>query len=476
MTMRVQPLGGGVERTRSVPHTRLEDDAAVEKHYQSGAKLGAGSFGVVFEGTCLKTNKKWAIKIINKEKAGSLAVKLLEREVAILKKVKQRHIIYLKEVFETPKRMYLVMEICDEGELNKLFNHEGVFSEADTRTIIQRLTSAVAYLHKNDIVHRDIKLENILVSKNPDEPSDRLNIKLTDFGLSVVKGGVGSDIQNMCGTPMYMAPEVIDNQGYSQQCDIWSIGVIAFLLICGEPPFTGQDEDGLYDSIRKGDLDFSTDAWQRISDEAKNAIQGLLKVDPAHRLTASELLDHPWITGDRSRPMNNGPTNVLEMMKQWKLEEDNEEGEEEVDGGGTNNVDDGGNDDSVNNNVKEGETCIKEKGTKISRQAGSTTSTGTKSSKQSSAPAKKTPGVSRSKLSPTEGAPSRTSRSSGHSGPSTSTSTSNSRLSTTPRSRATAPSKSPHRTVGGSRAKPNSPKGGGGTPGRGTKKKASGVS
>nr|XP_054774807.1 serine/threonine-protein kinase BRSK2-like [Lytechinus pictus] len=103
MSMRVPPLGGGVERVRSVPHTRLEDDTAVEKHYQCGVKLGAGSFGVVYEGTCLKTKKKWAIKIINKEKAGSLAVKLLEREVAILKKVNHRHIIYLKEVFETPK-------------------------------------------------------------------------------------------------------------------------------------------------------------------------------------------------------------------------------------------------------------------------------------------------------------------------------------------------------------------------------------
>nr|XP_054774808.1 serine/threonine-protein kinase 33-like [Lytechinus pictus] len=440
MSMRVPPLGGGVERVRSVPHTRLEDDTAVEKHYQCGVKLGAGSFGVVYEGTCLKTKKKWAIKIINKEKAGSLAVKLLEREVAILKKVNHRHIIYLKEVFETPKRMYLVMEICDKGELNKLFTHEGVFSEAHTRTIIQRLTSAVAYLHKNDIVHRDIKLENILLSKNPEEQTDRLNIKLTDFGLSVVKGGVGSDIQNMCGTPMYMAPEVIDNQGYSQQCDIWSIGVIAFLLMCGEPPFTGQDEESLYDSIRKGDLDFSTNAWKRISDEAKNAIQGLLKVDPAHRLTASELLDHPWITGDRSRPMNNGPTNVLEMMKQWKndllLEDKEEEAADSADGG---------NDDSMNNNVKEKN---KEKG-KMNQQSGS--STGSR---------------------PTEGTSSRTSHISGLSAPSAT----NAKLATTPRSRATAPSKSPHRTVGGSRTKPTSPKGGGGNAGRGAKKKGSGIS
>lgn len=468
--MRVQPLGG-VERTRSVPHTRLDDDAAIEKLYQSGEKLGAGSFGVVFAGTCLKTNKKWAIKIINKEKAGSSAVKLLEREVAILKKVSHEHIIYLKEVFETPKRMYLVMELCDGGELNKLFTREGIFSEADTRTFIHRLTSAVAYLHKNDIVHRDIKLENILISRNSDEPNDRMNIKLTDFGLSVVKGGVGSDIQNMCGTPMYMAPEVIDNQGYSQQCDIWSIGVIAFLLMSGEPPFTGQDEEGLYDSIRKGELDFSTMAWQRISDEAKNAIQGLLKVDPAHRLTASELLDHPWITGDRSRPMNNGPTNVLEMMKQWKndlLLED----KDEADGGERNNENgEGGNVDSMNNNVKE---AAKEKG-KAERQSGGT-SGGAKTSKSSSSTTKKTPGVSRSKLSPTDGTPSRTSRTIS----STST-TANSRLAATTRSRTTAPSKSPHRTAAAASRtpqdrKPSSPKGGGGTTARVTKKKPSGVS
>ncbi|XP_071502191.1 serine/threonine-protein kinase 33-like [Diadema antillarum] len=472
MSLRVQPLGG-VERSRPVPHTRLDDDAAIEKLYQSGEKLGSGSFGVVFEGTCLKTNKKWAIKVINKEKAGSSAVKLLEREVAILKRVNHKHIIHLEEVFETPKRMYLVMELCDGGELNKLFMHEGVFSEADTRTIIQRLTNAVAYLHKNDIVHRDIKLENILVCNEPDAPKDKLNIKLTDFGLSVVKGGVGSDsmIQNMCGTPMYMAPEVIDNQGYSQQCDVWSIGVITFLLMSGEPPFNGQDEDGLYDSIRKGELDFSTPAWKRISDEAKNAIQGLLKVDPAHRLTAHELLDHPWITGDRSRPMNNGPTNVLEMMKQWKndLLLEDKEGDDETD---DRNGDEAKNNDSVNNNVKEEEQAPKGK------DAGRRGSTGTaaKTLKPAAQTAKKST-VSRSKLSPTDGGPSRSSRSS------SSTAATNSKPFVVGRGRSNVTSKtSPHRTGPSTsratqdRPKPTSPKGGGGTSSRAIKKKPSGPS
>ncbi|XP_071830684.1 serine/threonine-protein kinase 33-like [Apostichopus japonicus] len=311
-----------LDKSRVVRHTRIDDESAIEKTYTIGSKLGSGSFGVVKTATHLETGKKWAIKIVNKEKAGSSAVVLLEREVAILKKVNHPNIIHLEEVFETSKRMYLVMELCSQGELNSLYKEKEALPEEEAKAVIKRLAKAVSYLHKNDIVHRDIKLENILLSTNPSNPEDKLNIKLTDFGLSVVKGGVGSDsmIQSMCGTPMYMAPEVIDNQGYSQQCDVWSIGVLAYMLIGGNPPFSGRDEDSLYENIRKGELDFTTNIWKEVSTEAKNAIQGLLKVDPAHRITVHELLDHPWMTGDMSRPVNKGPTNVLEMMKQWKDE------------------------------------------------------------------------------------------------------------------------------------------------------------
>ncbi|XP_038065822.1 myosin light chain kinase A-like [Patiria miniata] len=307
--------------SRTVRHTRIDDESVIEKVYTIGEKLGAGSFGVVLEATHNETKEKWAIKIVNKEKAGSSAVKLLEREVAILKKVRHKHIIHLEAVFETSQKMYLVFELCNGGEISDLFKEKGAFSEEDTRTTINRLTSTVSYLHKNDIVHRDIKLDNILLSRDPEHEDDHLNIKLSDFGLSILKGRAGSDsmMQTMCGTPMYMAPEVIDNQGYSQQCDVWSIGVIAYMLLSGYPPFTGRDEDSLYEAIRKGELDFSGAVWKKVSSEAKNAIQGLLTVDPAHRLTASELLHHPWITGEKGSD-SDGPKNVLEMMKQWKDE------------------------------------------------------------------------------------------------------------------------------------------------------------
>ncbi|XP_078000157.1 serine/threonine-protein kinase 33-like isoform X1 [Glandiceps talaboti] len=303
---------------RQIPHTRIEDESTIEKTYSFGRKLGQGSFGKVIEATRTEDGTRWAIKIVNKEKAGSSAVKLLEREVAILKRVNHKHIIHLEEIFETAKRMYLVMELCDAGELQTLFKERSTFTAEETRTLIARLASAISYLHKNDIVHRDIKLENILLSTDPLKPEDKFNIKVTDFGLSVVKGNVNSALQDFCGTPMYMAPEVIMGRSYTQQCDNWSIGVIAFCLISGIPPFHGKDEDSLYENIKKGELDFSAEPWSAVNEAAKDAISGLLKVDPAHRLTAREMTDHPWITGKDFTADER--KNVIEMMRLWKDE------------------------------------------------------------------------------------------------------------------------------------------------------------
>ncbi|KAL7866343.1 hypothetical protein AOLI_G00141570 [Acnodon oligacanthus] len=304
---------------KKVPHTRMEDEADIQQIYSFGRKLGQGSFGVVFEATHIVTQKKWAIKKVNKEKAGRSGVKLLEREVNILKRVNHAHIIHLEEVFETPKKMYLVIELCEGGELKRLLQKSKRFSEEETRHIISSLAEAIVYLHKKDIVHRDLKLENILVkSYHHSDDNGAVNIKVTDFGLSVQKGGVGSEnmLQATCGTPIYMAPEVINGHEYSQQCDVWSIGVIMYMLLCGEPPFMSSSEEHLFELIKKGELNFSGSVWDTISDAAKKVLRCLLKVDPAHRITASELLDNPWVGGDNST--NASPTNVLEMMRQFR--------------------------------------------------------------------------------------------------------------------------------------------------------------
>ncbi|XP_043938745.1 serine/threonine-protein kinase 33 [Protopterus annectens] len=227
------------QRTRAcsaeskVPHIRMQDEAAIQQIYMFGKKLGQGNFGIVFEATKIETGKKWAIKKVNREKAGRSAVKLLEREVGILKQVNHEHIIHLEEVYETPKRMYLVTELCEGGELKEILQKKKYFTENETRHIIRSLAAAIAYLHKKDIVHRDLKLENILVKQiEYIERELKLDIKVTDFGLAAQKGGVGSEnmLQSTCGTPIYMAPEVINAHDYSQQCDIWSIGVIMYML------------------------------------------------------------------------------------------------------------------------------------------------------------------------------------------------------------------------------------------------------
>ncbi|KAM4845811.1 serine/threonine-protein kinase 33 isoform 2-T11 [Thomomys bottae] len=310
-----------------VPHIRMENGSAIEEVYTFGRVLGQGSFGMVIEATNKETGTKWAIKKINKEKAGSSTVRLLEREVYILKSVKHEHIIHLEQIFETPKKMYLVMELCEDGELKEILDRKGHFSENETRWIIQSLASAIAYLHNKDIVHRDLKLENIMVKSSFIDANNEmnLNIKVTDFGLAVKKHGSRSDgmMQTTCGTPIYMAPEVINAHDYSQQCDIWSIGVIMYLLLCGEPPFLASSEEKLFELIRKGELHFKDPVWDSISDCAKSALRQLLKVDPAHRITAKELLDNQWLTGNKVSSVR--PTNVLEMMKEWKNNPESDE-------------------------------------------------------------------------------------------------------------------------------------------------------
>ncbi|XP_017751875.1 PREDICTED: serine/threonine-protein kinase 33 isoform X4 [Rhinopithecus bieti] len=294
-----QQWGRGNFTEGKVPHIRIENGAAIEEIYTFGRILGKGSFGMVIEATDKETETKWAIKKVNKEKAGSSAVKLLEREVNILKSVKHEHIIHLEQVFETPKKMYLVMELCEDGELKEILDRKGHFSENETRWIIQSLASAIAYLHNNDIVHRDLKLENIMVKSSliDDNNEINLNIKVTDFGLAVKKQSRSEAmLQATCGTPIYMAPEVINAHDYSQQCDIWSIGVIMYMLFCGEPPFLASSEEKLFELIRKGELHFENPVWNSISDCAKSVLKQLMKVDPAHRITAKELLDNQWLT------------------------------------------------------------------------------------------------------------------------------------------------------------------------------------
>lgn len=320
------PLCAGLTAYRSpsprrhIPHSRIDHASNIEKHYTLGNKLGKGSFGSVIEGLRINDGTKWAIKIINKERAGSAHVKLLEHEVKIMKKVNHRNIIHLEEVFESGDKMFLVMELCSTGGLDEILKEKGYFPEKEALGIFQQLADAVSYMHENEITHRDLKLDNILLASPTEEYP--YFIKLADFGLSYTRGGSGSDymMTQAVGTPIYMAPEVITNYGYSQQCDIWSIGIVLYTLLSGKAPFNANTEEELHELIKRGELNFSTKRWASISPAAKQLLEGMLKVDPAHRFTSKEVLGQPWLKGEQNV---NGdvPMNVLEMMKQFGLEQ-----------------------------------------------------------------------------------------------------------------------------------------------------------
>ncbi|XP_038558019.1 serine/threonine-protein kinase 33 isoform X2 [Micropterus salmoides] len=321
---------------RNVPLIRLEDDADLREIYEFGRKLGQGSFGVVYEATHIQTQTKWAIKEVCRPAAGSWKVKMLGHEINILKQVNHAHIIQLQEVYDTARTTYLVTELCVGGELKQLLQRKKFFTEDETRHIICSLADAVVYLHKRDIVHRDLKLENILVKNSPNEDDNsRINIKVTDFGLSVQTGGVGIEniMTEACGTLIYMAPEVMSGHGYSEWCDVWSIGVVMYMLLCGEPPFVSKTKANLLQEIMNKEVKFTQPVWATVSDAAKNLLTCLLKVDPAYRMSANQLRENPWITGDTNLPAI--PPNVLEMMRHHLEQEERTRTPEESSSEGT---------------------------------------------------------------------------------------------------------------------------------------------
>ncbi|XP_069683242.1 serine/threonine-protein kinase 33-like [Periplaneta americana] len=283
----------------------------IDSIFEFGRTLGQGRFGVVIYAKDRSTGNEHAVKIISKRSAeGStrhsrplLRVKQAEREIMILQSINHPHIVHLQRVYDTREKLYMVMELCN-GDLGKVFRDKS-FTEDETRHVIQDLASAVSYLHKNDIVHRDLKLENILVAINPNDSSDYLYIKVIDFGLSIVKGGIGHEdmLQEFCGTVVYMAPELIAGKRYSHQCDVWAMGVILYHLLCGSFPFYSSNEVILCDMILKDKPSFSEQAWhETVSQEAAHLTNQMLTKDPAYRITASEVGNHPWVLSKVREP------------------------------------------------------------------------------------------------------------------------------------------------------------------------------
>jgi len=264
--------------------------ADISSCWEIKEEIGKGAFSVVHKVISKKDGSIAAVKIIDKQKATQEAeAKRLKTEVEILKKVNHPNIVGLKDLFETSDKLFLVMELVSGGELFDKIVEKGQYSEKDASVIVRKIVSAVHYLHVMGIAHRDLKPENLLLRS-----TDDTEVMLSDFGLSKI---VGEDtmMQTACGTPYYVAPEVLNASGYDKEVDMWSVGVITYLLLCGFPPFYGDSLPEVFEQIVKADYDFPAPYWKNISDDAKDLISKLLVVDAKKRLSAADALKHKWI-------------------------------------------------------------------------------------------------------------------------------------------------------------------------------------
>uniref|UniRef100_A0A8D1ID69 Serine/threonine-protein kinase DCLK1 n=1 Tax=Sus scrofa TaxID=9823 RepID=A0A8D1ID69_PIG len=235
---------------------------------------------------------------------------MIQNEVSILRRVKHPNIVLLIEEMDVPTELYLVMELVKGGDLFDAITSTNKYTERDASGMLYNLASAIKYLHSLNIVHRDIKPENLLVYEHQDGSK---SLKLGDFGLATIVDG---PLYTVCGTPTYVAPEIIAETGYGLKVDIWAAGVITYILLCGFPPFrgSGDDQEVLFDQILMGQVDFPSPYWDNVSDSAKELITMMLLVDVDQRFSAVQVLEHPWVNDD-GLPENEHQLSVAGKIK-----------------------------------------------------------------------------------------------------------------------------------------------------------------
>ncbi|XP_053723935.1 caM kinase-like vesicle-associated protein [Synchiropus splendidus] len=275
----------------------------VSDKYDLGQVVKSDEFCEIYRAKDRNTLKMFTCKKFNK-KDGRKVRKAAKNEVMILKMIKHHNILQLVDVFETKKEYFIFLELATGREVFDWILDQGYYSERDTSNVMRQVLEAVAYLHSLNIVHRNLKLENLVYFNR----LKHSKIVISDFQLAKLENGL---IKDPCGTPEYLAPEVVARQRYGRPVDCWAIGVIMYILLSGNPPFYDDSEDdsdnrdrNLFLKILSGDYEFDSPYWDDISDSAKTLVASLMDVDQDQRLTAQEAIAHEWISGNAASDKN----------------------------------------------------------------------------------------------------------------------------------------------------------------------------
>eukprot|EP01035_Chromulina_nebulosa_P037969 gene37969-51277_t len=255
-------MGGGTSKSS-------KDAKKFNQTYMLARELGSGAFSVVKLGIHHETGQKTAVKIVSKKKLSEEDYASLLTEIDILKSLDHPHIIKLYETFDEGNDFYIVTELVEGG----------------ARDLVKLMLETIDYVHQSGYVHRDLKPENLLLMSEKDDSS----IKIADFGFAKRIDELAAK-ETACGTPGYVAPEILRGDKYGAEVDVWSMGVICYVLLAGYPPFYDEDQKKLFRKIKEGRFHFHEDYWCNTSDEAMDLIRKMLTVDQSKRWTAAQLL------------------------------------------------------------------------------------------------------------------------------------------------------------------------------------------
>ncbi|CAA0805797.1 Calcium-dependent protein kinase 7 [Striga hermonthica] len=287
----------------------------INARYDLGRELGRGEFGVTYLCTDIETGEKLACKSISKKKLRTAVdIEDVRREVEIMTRMPNHpNIVTLKATYEDASAVHIVMELCEGGELFDRIVARGHYTERAAAYVMRTIVEVVQMCHGQGVMHRDLKPENFLFA-NKKETSP---LKTIDFGLSVFFKP-GEKFNEIVGSPYYMAPEVL-KRNYGPEVDIWSAGVILYILLCGVPPFWAETEQGVAQAIIRSVIDFKRDPWPKVSDSAKDLVKKMLNPDASQRLTAQQVLEHPWLQNIKKAPNVSLGETVKARLKQFSV-------------------------------------------------------------------------------------------------------------------------------------------------------------